>query len=104
MGGFLASAAATAAGVAGGALLFEGVKNFMGDHSGAAGIAQAAAPTIPDAGAGQTSLDEGSFFSNPATNTDEDESAFFSDTDQGGSGWDDSGGGGNAGGSDSDWV
>jgi len=32
-GGFLASAAATAAGVAGGALLFEGVKNFMGGQN-----------------------------------------------------------------------
>ncbi len=45
-GGFLRSAMATAAGVAGGALLFEGIRNLMGGGS-PAGTAQAAASQTP---------------------------------------------------------
>ena len=48
-GGFLRSAMATAAGVAGGALLFEGIRNLMGHNPGPFGQAAAAqpAPLLP---------------------------------------------------------
>lgn len=48
-GGFLRSAMATAAGVAGGALLFEGIRNLMGSHPGPFGqaAAQQPAPLLP---------------------------------------------------------
>jgi hypothetical protein len=42
-GGFLRSAMTTAAGVAGGALLFEGIRSLMGSHPGPFGSAAAAA-------------------------------------------------------------
>lgn len=42
-GSFLRTAMATAAGVAGGALLFEGIRNLMGNNSGAGGGQQQAA-------------------------------------------------------------
>ena len=42
---FLRSAMATAAGVAGGALLFEGIRNLMGSHPGPFGSAAAAQPS-----------------------------------------------------------
>ena len=44
-GGFLRSAMATAAGVAGGALLFEGIRSLMGSHPGPFGSAVAAQPS-----------------------------------------------------------
>ena len=44
-GGFLRSAMATAAGVAGGALLFEGIRNLMGNNPGPFGSAAAAHPS-----------------------------------------------------------
>ena len=44
-GGFLRSAMATAAGVAGGALLFEGIRSLMGSHPGPFGSAAAAQPS-----------------------------------------------------------
>ena len=44
-GGFLRSAMATAAGVAGGALLFEGIRSLMGSHPGPFGPAVAAQPS-----------------------------------------------------------
>jgi hypothetical protein len=44
-GGFLRSALATAAGVAGGALLFEGIRNLMGSSPGAFGPALAQTPS-----------------------------------------------------------
>ena len=44
-GSFLRSAMATAAGVAGGALLFEGIRNLMGSHPGPFGSAAAAQPS-----------------------------------------------------------
>ncbi len=37
-GGFLGTMAATAAGVAGGAFLFQGIENMMGHHGGASGL------------------------------------------------------------------
>jgi uncharacterized protein len=44
-GGFLRSAMATAAGVAGGALLFEGIRSLMGNNPGPFGSAAAAQPS-----------------------------------------------------------
>jgi uncharacterized protein len=44
-GGFLRSAMATAAGVAGGALLFEGIRGLMGNNPGPFGSAAAAQPS-----------------------------------------------------------
>ena len=44
-GGFLRSAMATAAGVAGGALLFEGIRNLMGNNPGPFGQAAAVQPS-----------------------------------------------------------
>ena len=46
-GSFLRSAMATAAGVAGGALLFEGIRSLMGSHPGPFGSAAAAAQPSP---------------------------------------------------------
>ena len=46
-GSFLRSAMTTAAGVAGGALLFEGIRNLMGSHPGPFGSAAAAAQPSP---------------------------------------------------------
>ncbi|MFO1080550.1 MAG: DUF2076 domain-containing protein [Reyranellaceae bacterium] len=48
-GGFLRTALATAAGVAGGALLFEGIRNMMGSNPGAFGpsLAQTPSPLLP---------------------------------------------------------
>ncbi len=48
-GGFLRSALATAAGVAGGALLFEGIRSLMGSNAGAFGpaMAQQPSPLLP---------------------------------------------------------
>lgn len=49
-GGFMRQALATAAGVAGGALLFEGIRNMMGHTSNPFGGSTAAAPLVsPDA-------------------------------------------------------
>ncbi|HLM12551.1 MAG TPA: DUF2076 family protein, partial [Reyranella sp.] len=46
-GSFLRSAMATAAGVAGGALLFEGIRNLMGSNPGPFGQAASAAQPAP---------------------------------------------------------
>ena len=46
-GGFLRSALATAAGVAGGALLFEGIRSMLGHNPGPFSTAAAAAPLLP---------------------------------------------------------
>jgi hypothetical protein len=46
-GSFLRTALATAAGVAGGALLFEGIRNMMGHNPGPFSTATAAAPLMP---------------------------------------------------------
>lgn len=57
-GGFLRSALATAAGVAGGALLFEGIRNMMGSSPGAFGpsLAQTPSPLLPPDGLSASSL------------------------------------------------
>lgn len=46
-GGFLRSALTTAAGVAGGALLFEGIRSMLGHNPGPFSTAAAAAPLLP---------------------------------------------------------
>jgi hypothetical protein len=46
-GSFLRSALATAAGVAGGALLFEGIRNMLGHNPGPFSTAAAASPLLP---------------------------------------------------------
>ncbi len=46
-GGFLRTALTTAAGVAGGALLFEGIRNMLGHNPGPFSTAAAAAPLLP---------------------------------------------------------
>lgn len=46
-GSFLRSALATAAGVAGGALLFEGIRSLLGSHGSGPLAAQAAQPLMP---------------------------------------------------------
>src|SRR5437899_4945200 len=46
-GGFLRSALTTAAGVAGGALLFEGIRSMLGHNPGPFSTAAAAAPLMP---------------------------------------------------------
>jgi hypothetical protein len=46
-GGFLRSALATAAGVAGGALLFEGIRSMLGHNPGPFSTAAAASPLMP---------------------------------------------------------
>jgi hypothetical protein len=46
-GGFLRTALMTAAGVAGGALLFEGIRNMLGHSSGPFSSAAAASPLLP---------------------------------------------------------
>jgi hypothetical protein len=46
-GGFLRSALTTAAGVAGGALLFEGIRSMLGHNAGPFSTAAAAAPLMP---------------------------------------------------------
>lgn len=46
-GGFLRSALTTAAGVAGGALLFEGIRNMLGHNPGPFSTAASAAPLMP---------------------------------------------------------
>lgn len=49
-GGFLRGALGTAAGVAGGALMFEGIKNMMGGHSLFGGAGSASGTQQPNAG------------------------------------------------------
>ncbi|CAK0750050.1 conserved hypothetical protein [Gammaproteobacteria bacterium] len=94
VGGFLASAAATAAGVAGGALLFEGVRNFMGGSSTSGASASPADLNTGDSG----------FLPDPVqtVNTGND-SAFLTEanTDQNTGGWGD---GGDSSDGSSDWF
>jgi hypothetical protein len=97
-GGFLRSAAATAAGVAGGALLFQGIESLFGQHA-SAGIlgGQGATPGLGetvvnnyygDAGAGQGGADQD--FSGGSY----DPSGGAQDQDFSGGGYDPSAGGG----------
>jgi hypothetical protein len=60
-GGFLRTAMATAAGVAGGALLFEGIRNLMGTNPGPFGQAASAdqpAPLLPQDNQQQAAADD----------------------------------------------
>lgn len=85
-GGFLRTAMATAAGVAGGALLFEGIRNLMGSNPGPFGQAASAAqpaPLLPQDGQ-QASAD-----SNPMPDDlrggEDYDTAAYDDGDTGGS-------------------
>ena len=87
-GGFLRSAMATAAGVAGGALLFEGIRNLMGSNPGPFGQAAAAQPspllppdTLPNTQ--QQAMADDSFVSQDDQTDDYDTAS--SDSDFGGS-------------------
>ncbi len=80
-GGFLSSALTTAAGVAGGALLFDGIKSMMGGSGSPFGEAKAAeTAAAADAGCGcrrQDAMpakdDSGSFWSNPWGDSSKDD-------------------------------
>jgi uncharacterized protein len=83
-GGFLRTAMATAAGVAGGALLFEGIRGLMGSNPGPFGQAAAAqpAPLLPQ-DSQQASADD-----NPMPDdlrSDDYDTAAYDDGDTGGS-------------------
>jgi hypothetical protein len=90
-GGFLRTAMATAAGVAGGALLFEGIRNLMGSNPGPFGQAAAAqpAPLLPQ-DSQQQALADNNPMPEDLRNEDYDTAAY-----------DD---GGDMGGSDDDWA
>ena len=91
-GGFLRTAMATAAGVAGGALLFEGIRNLMGSNPGPFGQAASAAqpaPLLPQDS--QQALADSNPMPDDLRNEDYDTAAY-----------DD--GGGDMGGSDDDWA
>src|SRR5262249_20109255 len=89
-GGFLRSALATAAGVAGGALLFEGIRGMLGHNPGPFGSAAAAAPLSPpdhlSSSSGRDQLssadlaqDEGAADDYDLTSDDSGDSGFGSD-------------------------
>lgn len=93
-GGFLRTAMATAAGVAGGALLFEGIRSLMGSNPGPFGQTASAAqpaPLLPqDDQVQQASADD-----NPMPDdlrNDDDDTGGYDD------------GGGDMGGSDDEWT
>ena len=95
-GGFLRTAMATAAGVAGGALLFEGIRNLMGSNPGPFGQAAAAqpAPLLPQDS--QQALDNNPM---PADLRNDDyDTAAYDDGDA------DTDVGGDMGGSNDDWA
>lgn len=84
-GGFLRTAMATAAGVAGGALLFEGIRNLMGNNPGPFGQAAAAqpAPLLPQDSQQQAAAD-----TNPMPDdlrSEDYDTAAYDDGDTGGS-------------------
>ncbi|MBL6614305.1 MAG: DUF2076 domain-containing protein [Reyranella sp.] len=95
-GGFLRTAMATAAGVAGGALLFEGIRNLMGSNPGPFGQAAAAqpAPLLPQDS--QQALDDNPMPADLRNDdrTDDYDTAAYDDSDS------DVGGGSN----DDDWA
>jgi hypothetical protein len=90
-GGFLRTAMATAAGVAGGALLFEGIRSLMGSNPGPFGQTAAAqpAPLLPQDN--QQALADSNPMPDDLRNDDYDTAAY-----------DDSGG--DMGGSDDEWA
>lgn len=99
-GGFLRSAMATAAGVAGGALLFEGIRSLMGSNPGPFGQAAAAqpAPLLPQDSQqdSQQALDDNPM---PADLRNDDyDTAAYDDSDA------DTDVGGDMGGSSDDWA
>lgn len=82
-GGFLRTAMATAAGVAGGALLFEGIRNLMGSNPGpfgqsAASQAASAQPAVPQDSQQQAMADDNPM-PDDLRNEDYDTAAFDSD-------------------------
>lgn len=91
-GGFLRTAMATAAGVAGGALLFEGIRSLMGSNPGPFGQTAAAqpAPLLPQDG--QQALADGNPMPDDLRNNDDYDTAAYDD------------GGGDTGGSDDEWA
>ena len=101
-GGFLRSAMATAAGVAGGALLFEGIRGLMG--GGAGPWQQAAAqpaPLLSDAQAGDAS---GRDDQQQAMADDNPMPADFRDDEEDAAGYDSAGYDGGDGGGSDDWA
>ncbi len=100
-GGFLRSAMATAAGVAGGALLFEGIRSLMGSNPGPFGQAAAAqpAPLLPQDSQqdSQQALDDNNPMPADLRNDDYDTAA-YDDSDA------DTDVGGDMGGSNDDWA
>jgi hypothetical protein len=91
-GGFLRTAMATAAGVAGGALLFEGIRNLMGSNPGPFGQTAAAqpAPLLPQDS--QQALADSNPMPDDLRNNDDYDTAAYDD------------GGGDMGGSDDEWA
>lgn len=91
-GGFLRSAMATAAGVAGGALLFEGIRSLMGSNPGPFGQTAAAqpAPLLPQDS--QQALADNNPMPDDLRNNDDYDTAAYDD------------GGGDMGGSDDEWA
>ena len=90
-GSFLRTAMATAAGVAGGALLFEGIRNLMGNNPGPFGQAAAAqpAPLLPQDS--QQALADSNPMPDDMRGGEEYDTAAYDDADTGG-------------GSDDDWA
>jgi hypothetical protein len=91
-GGFLRTALATAAGVAGGALLFEGIRNLMGGNPGAFGPAMAQTPsqllppdTLADTLPDQTTFDDNNNLAQDNQSDDYDSASLDQDQDFGGS-------------------
>lgn len=102
-GGFLQNAMATAAGVAGGALLFSGIQSLMSGGEGP--IAQQAAAESGAAGAdAQTAAAEPAPDASPTTDTADAGSDWNAEPQQ--ASWDDAGGWDDGGGSDDggDWA
>ncbi len=87
-GGFLRSAMATAAGVAGGALLFEGIRNLMGSNPGPFGQTASAsqpAPLLPQDNQQQALADDNNPVPDALRNEDYDTAAYDDSADMGGS-------------------
>ncbi len=95
--GFLGTAAATVAGVAGGALLFEGVKNFMNGPSSTGNLNTSNSSPAPTPDQTASNNDNNSFIADDAQSSAWGESTGESSAD---SGWGDSGGDSGGG---SDW-
>jgi hypothetical protein len=94
-GGFLRSAMATAAGVAGGALLFEGIRGLMGSNPfGSSAAAAQPSPLLPPDSLSQQQAyagDSGTMPDNAQDGAadDDDDNAAYDDSDMGSSSDDD---------------